>query len=87
MAPTRILGKRCLMDANEEHRLFPKTHLFAVRLWVEAFNDGKGELRMQVKHVMSGETRYFRDWSTLAIYLDEFVQRLEREEGEQGMTH
>ncbi len=69
------------MDANQERRLYPKTHLFAIRLWVEAFGDGQSELRMQVKHVISGDTRYFREWSALESYLNEKIQRLEREEG------
>lgn len=36
----------------------PRTHLFTVRLWVEPLGDEQGE-RMQVRHVLSGETRYF----------------------------
>jgi hypothetical protein len=30
---------------------------------------GQSEVRMQAKHILTGETRYFRDWSLLASYL------------------
>lgn len=48
--------------------------LFTVRLWREAFDAGPGTLCMQVKHVLSGETRYFREWAQLATYLEGKVQ-------------
>jgi hypothetical protein len=38
-------------------------------LWVEALGHGQEEVRMQVKHVLSGETRYFRNGSLLLTYL------------------
>ncbi len=57
------------MDTHEPHQLHPQSHLFTVRLWAEAFGEGQREVRMQVKHVLSGETRYFRDWSLLVTYL------------------
>ncbi|HSD84867.1 MAG TPA: hypothetical protein VLG46_13450 [Anaerolineae bacterium] len=40
------------------------SQLFTVRLWREQLND-HWEWRGKVQHVMSGETRYFRDWQTL----------------------
>lgn len=43
----------------------PRSHLFTVRLWREDLGDGRVEWRGQVQHVLSGETRYFRDWATL----------------------
>ena len=46
---------------NQKHR----THLFSVRLWEEEISAGQSEWRGQVQHVLSGRTRYFRDWSTL----------------------
>jgi hypothetical protein len=30
---------------------------------------GEHEVRMQVRHVLSGETRYFRTWSDLVAFL------------------
>lgn len=46
-----------------------RTHLFMVRVWIEDLGDGRTEWRGQVKHVMSGEVRYFRSWSTLIRHL------------------
>jgi hypothetical protein len=40
-----------------------------LRVWLEDLGDGKTEWRGQVKHVMSGEARYFRDWATLVEHL------------------
>lgn len=47
----------------------PRTHLFTVRVWLEDLGDGRVEWRGQVKHVLSGEARHFRDWATLAKHL------------------
>jgi hypothetical protein len=47
----------------------PRTHLFMVRVWLEDLGDGKTEWRGQLKYVMSGEVRYFREWQTLLDYL------------------
>jgi hypothetical protein len=46
-----------------------RSHLFLVRVWLEELGDDKTEWRGQVKHVMSREVRYFRDWTTLVEYL------------------
>lgn len=46
-----------------------RSHLFIVRVWVQDLGDGKTEWRGQVKHVMSGEVRYFREWATLVNHL------------------
>ena len=67
------------MNISEQHRLHPPTYLFTLRLWVEALGEGQGEVRMQVKHVLSGETRYFRDGGLLLTYLLTKVQEVERE--------
>ncbi len=61
------------MDRNKEPP-FPRSHLFIVRLWMEAFGDGQSEVRMQVQHVLSGERRYFRQWAHLTQYLREKVE-------------
>ncbi len=51
----------------------PRTYLFMVRVWPEDLGDGKTEWRGQVKHVLSGEMRYFRDWSMLIMILQEML--------------
>jgi hypothetical protein len=43
-------------------------------LWVETLGHGQEEVRMQVRYVLSGETRYFRDWGRLSAYLLAVVQ-------------
>ena len=73
------------MQPDQGH---PRTHLFLVRLWVEPFADDQREVRMQVKHVLSGETRYFRAWPDLETFLLAKLQELEtvsrREGGDPG---
>ena len=54
-----------------------RSHLFVVRVWLEDLGDGKAERRGQVKHVMSGEVRYFRDWATLVEQLKVMLSRVE----------
>lgn len=53
------------------HAAHRRSHLFTVRLWSEAMGDDRVEWRGQVRYVTSGETHYFRDWSTLvALFLE-----------------
>ena len=54
------------MPSDQPH---PRTHLFTLRLWVELSGDDQREVRMQVRHVLSGETRYFRAWSEVVAFL------------------
>jgi hypothetical protein len=62
----------------------PSSHLFTVRLWVERLGGGQMETRCKVQHVLSGETRYFRQWPALLIYLTAKVGQLEQEDEEGG---
>ena len=61
----------------------PSSHLFTVRLWAERFGGGRTEFRCKVQHVLSGETRYFRQWSALLLYLAAKLRQLEREGDEE----
>ena len=45
------------------------SHLFTLRVWYTEPTSDAQELRVQVKHVLTGEVRYFRDWSTIAAYI------------------
>lgn len=47
------------------------SQLLMLRLWVENLDHGRIEIRGQVKHVLTGETVYFREWSTLLDFLQE----------------
>lgn len=56
------------------------SQLFTVRLWPEPAAEGETRWRGQVTHVLSGETRFFREWQALLDFLarareDAFVAR------------
>ena len=51
-----------------------RSALFTVRLWQEDLGKGPGEVRMQVKHVLSSEIYYFREWAELVEYLERKLQ-------------
>lgn len=69
------------MQPDQGH---PRTHLFLVRLWVEPFANDQCEVRMQVKHVLNGETRYFRTWPDVVEFLLAKLQGLEVEHKRSG---
>ena len=49
----------------------PHSSLFTMRLWRQVSGEQPGEVRIQVRHVLSGETRYFRNWAQLEDYLEQ----------------
>lgn len=51
----------------------PRTHLFVVRVWLENIGDAKAEWRGDVKQVLSGEVRHFREWITLIEHLKDML--------------
>ncbi len=53
-------------------------HLFTVRLWLEDLGEGRTEWRGKMKHVLSGEVRYFRDWPTLIALLQALLAEAEK---------
>ena len=58
----------------------PSSQLFTLRLWPEALGGGVNEWRGQVRHVTSGETRYFRDWEVLVDFMQASLPELGRED-------
>ncbi|MCL4860225.1 MAG: hypothetical protein KJZ93_12495 [Caldilineaceae bacterium] len=72
------------MPSDQPH---PRTHLFTVRLWVERYGDDQREVRMQVRHVLSGETRYFRAWSEVVAFLLAKMQSVDVESREESGDH
>lgn len=48
------------------------SHLFTVRLWIEDTGE-ESEYRGQVRHVLSGSSRYFRRWPELGACLAALV--------------
>ena len=57
------------MKPHEPLQVQPRSHLFTVRLWQEEVCTDRYEVRLQVRHVVSGETRYFRHWHDAVTYL------------------
>jgi len=51
----------------------PRSQLFTVRVWQEELGEGRSEWRGQVRHVLSGETRHFRDWPSLVTFIVEIA--------------
>ena len=45
------------------------SQLFTIRVWYEQLDAEQREVRMQVRHVLSGETRFLRDWAAVAAYM------------------
>lgn len=68
------------MERSDADRLVHGSHLFTVRLWREPLSGGRAEWRARVQHVLSGERRYFREWSALERYLWEKLQELDIQE-------
>lgn len=62
------------MSVSDLSTVHPHSALFTIRIWHETLGAELGAVRMQVKHVLSGETRYFRDWVQLTKYLEDKVQ-------------
>lgn len=69
------------MPPDQPH---PPTHLFTVRLWVERFGADQHEVRIQARHILSGETRYFRAWPDLVAFLLAKVCPVDAESHEEG---
>ena len=47
-----------------------KSQLFTLRVWVEEVENGRFEFRSTLKHVLTGETHHFRDWSMLIQHIE-----------------
>lgn len=56
---------------GEQQRPISPSSLFMVRLWPEALGGSCTELRAEVRHVRSGEIRYFRSLELLMSFLVE----------------
>ena len=61
--PGLLMNPKTLQDNQS-------SHLFTVRVWREPLGQGHSEWRGQVRHVLSGEVRYFREWAQLVAYLE-----------------
>ncbi len=63
------------MPTDQQHH---QSFLFTVRLWREDLGQGQTEWRGRVQHVLSGEGRFFRDWTALIVWLQTLLADLER---------
>nr|HRJ42891.1 hypothetical protein [Caldilineaceae bacterium] len=52
------------------------SHLFLARIWKESRSGEASALRVQIRHVLSGETRYFRRWRDVVRFV---MERMEEE--------
>lgn len=58
-----------MIDKNDLHQPQPRSQLFTVRLWRDTGQSSERAPYMQVKHVLSGETRSFSTWQPLIDYM------------------
>lgn len=56
-----------------ENQAGKHTQLFTLRVWVEDVGDGRTEIRGQIKHVLTSETVYFREWDALVAFLQQWT--------------
>lgn len=47
-----------------------ETRLFVLRLWAEDMGGGRSDWRGSIRHLATGEARYFRDWPTMEAFVD-----------------
>ena len=47
-----------------------RAQMFTLRVWVEDVGNGRTEIRGALKHLLTGETHHFREWSTLIRHLE-----------------
>lgn len=59
----------------------PPSQLFLARVWKEPRSRGGNAIRVQIRHVLSGETRYFRRWRDVVAFV---MERMEEEHPEPG---
>ncbi len=64
---------------SAQHSRYARTYLFTVRLWTEDMGSAETEIRGEVRHVLGGEVRYFRDCTTLTAYLTDKMLELPQE--------
>ena len=63
-----------LLNDHHPSPMSNQSQLFTVRVWVETAQDGGAQLRVQVKHVLSGAIRTFREWSQVIAFIEGRLQ-------------
>jgi hypothetical protein len=67
------------MPLNDNHlpSISDPSQLFTVRVWKESVQHGSPQVRVQVKHVLSGATRTFSEWSQVLAFIVEKMQAVQ----------
>jgi hypothetical protein len=72
MLPQRLAqnlrGKEMLIE--DKHKSPDSSHLFTIRVWVESVNKDTRQVRIQVKHVLSGATHTFLQWAQVIEFIE-----------------
>lgn len=55
---------------EDKHKSPDSSHLFTIRVWVESVSPDAGQLRIQVKHVLSGANGTFLQWPKAIAFID-----------------
>ena len=53
----------------------PQSQLFTIRVWQEAEADDQIQWRGKLRHIPSGEIRYFRGWAALIPLMLDMLRR------------
>jgi hypothetical protein len=61
---------RKVMATKEKTKTSDPSQLFTLRVWTESVNQDNRQIRVQVKHVLSGATRTFLQWSQVIEFID-----------------
>ena len=67
-----ITPRLTVNTANKYH-----SQLFTLRLWIEQTGPDSNDIRIRVQHVLSGEVRYFRNWTDVAAFVMQVIQNPE----------
>ena len=51
----------------------PPTVLFTLRLWQESLGNERREWRGEIKNLSTQETRYFRMWEEIAVFIPQML--------------
>lgn len=84
MQQCSVWPSACDVRKNVNVVLSPPSQLFLTRLWLEPRPNEATSVRIQVRHVLSGETYYFRDWCQARDYLLAKLQGAEGQAPEGG---
>jgi hypothetical protein len=71
------------MSADEGH---PLSHAFTLTVWREKVDVDQTEWRGQLKHILTGDTRYFRNWSKLISQLQLMLVELDEIQSDEGQN-